>query len=52
METEQDKYTICKLFKEIQYLQTQLQIKENEIISLQADLVMAKDRIKYLEGKE
>lgn len=49
---QQDKYTICELFKEIQFLQTQLQIKENEIKSLQADLAMAKDHIKYLEGKE
>ena len=52
METEQNKYTICELLKEIQHLQTKLKKKKNEIMSLQADLVMAKDRINYLEGKD
>ena len=45
---EQADITITKLIKEIQHLQIQLNIKNNEITSLQADLAMANDRIKYL----
>ena len=45
---QQNEITISALIKEIQHLQIQINIKNNEITSLQADLAMANDRIKYL----
>lgn len=50
-DNEQNKITIKALLQEIIDLKYQLQIRENEIMSLQADLAMANDRIKYLEGE-
>lgn len=44
-----DNETITTLMKEIQHLRIQINIKNNEITSLQTDLAMANDRIKYLE---
>lgn len=40
------------LIKENEKLKMELLIKNNEIMRLQADLEMAKDRIKFLEGGE
>lgn len=38
------------LIKENEKLKMELLIKNNEIMRLQADLEMSKDRIKFLEG--
>lgn len=51
-DNEQNKITIKALLQEIIDLKYQLQIRENEILSLNADLVMANDMIKFLQGKE
>lgn len=51
-DNEQNKITIKALLQEIIDLKYQLQIRENEIMSLKADLAMTNDMIKFLQGKE
>lgn len=49
---EQNKITIKALLQEIIDLKYQINIKNNEIMSLKSDLSMANDMIKFLQGKE
>ena len=44
--------TIQTLLNENIELKYQINIKNNEIMSLKADLTMANDMIKFLQGKE